>query len=528
MWNDVEAFQDWCGALKHHQVLGHTELAKVSRVAFSARQQLRQQAKSAIQDNTGNCILSWYASDGWSAFTGELKASIGQGTKLQRKGHLKKEFCLQKGFIKVVRKHSQHNEQDLFCPLLDFPRAMTNGKTARHFFRAKLDFFPSLRALGHKGFSISVNCFDGGLRESMQKFLEAQQALYYEDDYAQWDQTCLKEPLELSDWNFVIPCFSHVLHLAAKWALKRYAVGSVVDDCHIVTASLRNSSELLLDDVPAFVVCFIRYRDREAASDQVLITYYQLLGVHPSMLNLFVQADPYFDGDYLWVNAAIEDNPQGIALVCSLVNYCMTWRTFVDSRWDSARDTGKALLLSHSVGLHMLVKRAMDDATLQKPNLGGYAKLDLAVRMFAVVAASALDLLGDCHQVVDKDDRILMKLDEVRALRDQKLHSLQEVPCFVFDRLANFVGSGCIATTLQAQILEAAYVAVGYSEREGFSHLDMGLWALARGDIAANLATFAATEAEPEDINAWKLWQWMRKGKNCKKKQSKREMKSLT
>ena len=187
----------------------------------------------------------------------------------------------------------------------------------------------------------------------------------------------------------------------------------------------------------------------------------------------------------------------------------------MDSRWDSARDTGKALLLSHSVGLHMLVKRAMDDATLQKPNLGGYAKLDLAVRMFAVVAASALDLLGDCHQVVDKDDRILMKLDEVRAQRDQKLQSLQEVPCFVFDRLANFVGSGCIATTLQAQILEAAYVAVGYSEREGFSHLDMGLWALARGDIAANLATFAATEAEPEEINAWKLWQWMRKGKNC-------------
>ena len=127
MWNDVEAFQDWCGQLKHTQALGHTELAKVSRVAFSARQQLRQQAKSAIQDNTGNCILSWYASDGWSAFTGEHAASIGQGTKLHRKGRLKKEFCLQKGFIKVVRRHSQHNEQDPFCPLLEFPRAMLHG-----------------------------------------------------------------------------------------------------------------------------------------------------------------------------------------------------------------------------------------------------------------------------------------------------------------------------------------------------------------------------------------------------------------
>ena len=65
MWADVEAFQDWCGALKHHHVLGHTELAKVSKIAFSARQQLRQQAKSAIQENSGSCILSWYASDGW-------------------------------------------------------------------------------------------------------------------------------------------------------------------------------------------------------------------------------------------------------------------------------------------------------------------------------------------------------------------------------------------------------------------------------------------------------------------------------
>ena len=95
----------------------------------------------------------------------EHAVAIGQGTKLHRKGRLKKEFCLQKGFIKVVRAHDPSNSP--FCPLLEFPRAMTHGKTARHFFRAKLDFFPTLRALGHKGFSISVNCFDGGLRESM-------------------------------------------------------------------------------------------------------------------------------------------------------------------------------------------------------------------------------------------------------------------------------------------------------------------------------------------------------------------------
>ena len=103
------------------------------------------------------------------------------------------------------------------------PLPLRHGKTGDAIFAASIDFFKTLREMGHCGIVLHHYAFDRAMHEFLfRRFRQHHSHLAKKDRAAQLSQsTFLHEPA-LMEWVVDTPCSNHDVHNALRWALTGY------------------------------------------------------------------------------------------------------------------------------------------------------------------------------------------------------------------------------------------------------------------------------------------------------------------
>lgn len=384
----------------------------------------RQRAQETSVANDGGPLLYVYLCDGWSAkVRGDIKKECGQHV-VKRQGHFRHEFLLERALIKCRRADGHEELHMLFGP----PRGLRLGKSSWNALTAASEFFPLPRAAGHNGLSLSVYIQDGALFQASLRLMRARHSLYYDTLREMGEPS---DPLEEArDLVIGIRCRAHGLRNSLPWGLGANLCEESVDNTHIMLASLLNCSSAIHEHVDIFLVHSVKFVVRQNSPEDIR-AFWQLLEVSESLLDLFVELDPFWNGSQLEVSSQAEGDPKCMEKLSTLTIYCFRWLQWSTSRWCRAGRAGRFFLRSLAAGDDGVVKECLRDHECSNYLLNGYKRSSVEIRrMLAIVSFSSrcaepllLDLL--------KDDRMLMKADQMYEEMQQALRSITQTGDFV-------------------------------------------------------------------------------------------------
>ena len=173
---------------------------------------LEEKALDLIRQNMDGTVVYSYQSDGTSNLCQHIETSQGS-THIMRKGRVLVEFLLERGLVLSIKA----SELSDSCVLIATPRLMLRGKDHLPMFSAHCDFFPTLRACGHRGVSLTHGCFDRLMYAPLARAMLLRRE-------AQYGQQSPFDPagaytLWLLNWQCENGCVLHDLHNAMKWGL---------------------------------------------------------------------------------------------------------------------------------------------------------------------------------------------------------------------------------------------------------------------------------------------------------------------
>ena len=183
---------------------------------------------------------------------------------------------------------------------------------------------------------------------------------------------------------------------------------------------------------------------------------------------------------------------------------------FSDGRWMSFGKSIRPIVSGWSLGLDHLVQMILADASIH-PFIGGFRRLieKPDVRRFSLVAGISAVSLDRVYEIILKDDRLLIVMDDVYKAIDDGIAELISLPAEAWHILA--VGCGdADAGQLRSQCLEFAHIANACFWYRCLRRAHSFPWSLCIGNIAENLKKLAAMETPPEDSTAAKIWQLLR------------------
>ena len=165
------------------------------QVAIGCQEHTKHLAAQLIKEAAGKPILRSYSSDGTPMKTAIAhKFKLGMH-KIHRVGMKSLEYLLR----------VPHDACHLAPPI-----PLTNGKHFDTQFASGLDFGPSLREVGHPGYSIEHCCFDRcGYDHLPARF--KQQHQFLEKDYKSIGPITVRE-LKLTRWDVKTACSLHDTH----------------------------------------------------------------------------------------------------------------------------------------------------------------------------------------------------------------------------------------------------------------------------------------------------------------------------
>ena len=144
-------------------------------------------------------------SDGWGGDVRSVVTARSGGAQLVlRRGKLRQEFLLQRGFMK---KQSVDGAMAT-CMRVAEPLGLGLGRGAWSVFQAACDWEAIPRVLGATGITISCYVFDGCLFGPLSKHLTARHQLYYSKAHG-FDHGPLHDELSAMDWVCPVKCIAH-------------------------------------------------------------------------------------------------------------------------------------------------------------------------------------------------------------------------------------------------------------------------------------------------------------------------------
>lgn len=479
-------------------VLNRRQLHRCYRIGHAIAAHCRQLASEAIAAHDGRPVLQVYISDGWSAkVRGDVKAHIGGDHVVRRIGHFRHEFLLERGLVKM----RDANGAERFHMLFGAPRGLRLGKTSWNVLTAASEFSSMLRASGHHGLAVSVYIQDGMLHSASMRLFKARHALYYDCMAAAGEES---DPLDKHrDLVVGVRCKAHGLHNSLPWGLGRHHSAQIVDDAFIVLASLLNCSSAIHERVDLFVLRSVKFVPRANDPDDVA-SFWRALDVNDSMLPLFVELDPFWNGSNLEVAHEAEEDPEFMDKVSTLVMYGFRWVQWSTSRWCKAGRSGRFFMRSLALGIDGAVQECFQDPDCSTSLLNGYTRcMSTDVRqMLGMVAFTGrcaepllLKLLGD--------DRFLRNAASLNTMMQESLGDIARTRPFIWQRLGALVGVS--ACDIRHSTILAAAATVGYINRDVFGDLRAEPLSLTQGNIEDNVASLARREGEIQDPTARQL-----------------------
>eukprot|EP00974_Lingulodinium_polyedra_P019904 1923587-Lingulodinium_polyedra.AAC.1 len=113
--------------------------------------------------------------------------------------------------------------------------------------------------------------------------------------------------------------------------------------------------------------------------------------------------------------------------------------TFTTSRWISIGDSCRHLIGALSIGVSELVAMIRKDKATSDYYIKGFAQLPEALP-YARVAAVAAHLCDHLLLAVMKDDRLALRVNELKDITAQELRWMDQIGDYAWSRLAGLAG----------------------------------------------------------------------------------------
>lgn len=444
------------------------DMAETRKIVDCLIDCLREKAHTMIRSNTDGACMIAYASDGWSGSIQSMtRASDGHHLVVTRRGKRRHEFLLERAFVRTLRPDGTHHMK----VLLDRPRGLGAGKTAWNMFSGAIEFVETLRVQGCRGVSIQFYCMDKLHHGAFTRYMRGRHALQYREEFSALEADEPLELLECLEWVVSVPCKAHGCSNAVVWSLKHLGDEALVKDAHISIASLRNGADALHGKVDRFLQHCVAFVDRPHSRQDVQL-FWGFLGIPLAWRQLFVDADPVWDGRVLAVSSAFGESKEAYDRLRLLVLYCLRWYNWSETRWLGVRKSARFYLRSLVVGVARIVKLVGDDPCESAFHLNGHSKSTPDVRRYLAIASVSAAPAEDVHQQILIDDRFMRFGAEMRRKVPEALARICADPQFLWVRLSFLVGGDSTAESIRHDCIHVASVCCGYLERDVFATLD--------------------------------------------------------
>ena len=174
-------------------------------------------------------------------------------------------------------------------------------------------------------------------------------------------------------------CRLQSLHNSLPWGLGIMSSDHIVDEAHIVIESLLNCSSEIYAKVDMFLSRRVVFVDRQDRHEDVR-AFWSLLDVRETMMPLFLELNPWWNGSHLEVSKECENDIEVMEKLSSVLLYGFRWLKWSRSRWCRAGRAGRFFLRSLALGISPLVQEVFDDPAVSNYLLTGFRRCTMEIK----------------------------------------------------------------------------------------------------------------------------------------------------
>ena len=492
-WQDVVASVRRLG--KAASVIGDEDLLLTHKFSEVFKRQCQEGARAFIAKGGGHPVLFYRTSDCTPLMTQERHRQSCKLTrrKVIRVGGSCQEYLVQKAFL---YRHCPGGEPSMHVVLTD-PRPMTEGKGAWAIFSLEKEFLPSLFEMGHKGISVTHYCWDRACQQPLERIHRQNHRDIHARDPGQ------NRTSALLDWVVSTGCACHDGHNSLKWALHAHFENlSLLKDCHIIIASLRNAYDLIMKHLPAWVRGHVKFVDNSPRRDDCYLVWTSL-SVEPDIANLLADLRLRWSGSCLEIHSDWQKDVE----VYEHISYCIlavwNFRKFSDSRWLSVGTSSRSCIAACLLGLQSVLTFARRQPHNREEFIKGVDRLKPEAMHFMLMAGMISFVSQQFILSVLDDDAILNNLDGLRNTVSAEVDWLMKLPLAFWTVVASVCSVS--PTTLRNEVVEGALVSAGDIYKKVFRVALQYPWKLALGDVDANLEALRQLPA-PREETTLQIW----------------------
>ena len=452
------------------------ESRRLAPLRLLLHQALKSKAQKMVQLAGNTPLLVSFSSDPSSLLLASTTKSSSSAGTVVRQGRVLVELLLQR----TAYKHFQEDGLAVLHIVPGPPLPLTQGKAATNLFQAACKMNPLVRQWGHEGIVIHHIVCDRAVHSALESLLYGRLQAYYSDIYGP-DLGARKGLWQMQELFCGTPCAAHASQNAIQWSLGPMSQGEVFHDLHIVIESLRNSFSFLREHIWDFLFTNVRFRPGPHDLDTARALW-SALGVESDALHLLTEVHPVWDGAYLWVGAALEQNSNFLALVSHAILYLCRWRKFTESRFTSLGTATRSLVASMVAGLAEIVRKTRAAPHVSDYHLHGFAKLTPSVcRASIVIALSTWPAESFLYELLD-DDRLARRPQELWTTVTDEISYLVDLPQELWSTLAAIISNDHTGHALRSDVVFAATTSAGFLHHHVFAAFDSLPWSLTKMD----------------------------------------------
>jgi hypothetical protein len=269
---------------------------------------------------------------------------------------------------------------------------------------------------------------------------------------------------------------------------------SILGDIHLTMASLRNGCGPIMDalDIILFKRVAVRTSSHGASSRN---SFWIFMGAEADNIDDIMIVDPWFVPvqNIIWVSNVLQNDPERISKIRSVVLYTFKWQSFSQTRWAGVGPSCRIYLMSKAVGVDFYAKEAFADKHLSHEKLAGYPKYStLEVNKYAAIMSLATYPAETFTLDLMEDDRFVRRAAELKSEINDEIRVLEAIPMPVWCLIARLVGCSMFGgTALSDMVFFVTYTTLAFLDHNCFELLRQLPLSLTQGDIAFNVAEFA-------------------------------------
>lgn len=498
----------------HEQLLSFTnasaciasaDLPVIHALCECSKEFLHQNGVQFIHDRLRAAILVSTSFDGTPIITRERFVSGSGDKKVSRGGGSCHEFL-------VIRTYIADRLGDNTL-IFKEPVDMSAGKKQWHLWSACRQAFGIAREHGHLGLCVSHYVWDRGIFSCMSELMRKTHRLVAKNMFAVGYEDPIDRVAGLLDLVVTTPCACHDAHNALRWAVSSsLAEGdedATMSDLFICIASLRNAYDLLVREMPAWLMKVVTFGEDSMPCGHLVWT---ALGVESTWVDQLLELKLFWQDGQLHISRSLMDDPDMTEKITSSLLYLWKFVSFSQGRWLTTGSSSKALMRAILSGIDSLVSHIRASPHCSDYYIHGWARMSDAMRLFVGVTSMASYVPDAFLAATLEDDRVVKHLSSMEECVNEEVGYLCQLPDSVWDVLA----SACRSTSrqLRSSTIQAAHLASGFLNTRVFEAAKQPPWSLCHGDRRANLLRLRDLPDMPGEATTAKLWKLLRLGYN--------------